>query len=35
VTTELDGLAAEGCVERHEGSWLLRGGPPSDYAELP
>jgi hypothetical protein len=35
VTTALAGLAAEGCVERHDGSWLLRGGPPSDYAELP
>jgi CRP/FNR family cyclic AMP-dependent transcriptional regulator len=34
VTTALSNLAAEGKVERDGGSWLLRGGPPADYADL-
>jgi hypothetical protein len=34
VTTALSGLAAEGKVERDGGAWLLRGGPPVDYADL-
>jgi CRP/FNR family transcriptional regulator, cyclic AMP receptor protein len=34
VTTALSGLVAEGKVEREGGSWLLRGGPPADYADL-
>jgi hypothetical protein len=32
VTTALSSLAAEGKVERDGSSWLLRGGPPPDYA---
>ena len=35
VTTALTSLAVEGKVERDGRSWLLRGGPPPDYAELP
>jgi CRP/FNR family transcriptional regulator, cyclic AMP receptor protein len=34
VTTALTSLAAEGKVERDGGSWLLRGAPPADYADL-
>jgi CRP/FNR family transcriptional regulator, cyclic AMP receptor protein len=34
VTTALAGLGAEGKVRRDGGSWLLRGGPPADYADL-
>jgi CRP-like cAMP-binding protein len=34
VTTALSGLAAEAKVEREGGTWLLRGGPPADYADL-
>ena len=34
VTTALSSLAAEGKVERDGGAWLLRGGPPADYADL-
>lgn len=34
VTTALSTLAAEGKVERDGGSWLLRGAPPADYADL-
>jgi hypothetical protein len=34
VTTALSSLGAAGKVERDGGSWLLRGGPPADYADL-
>jgi hypothetical protein len=34
VTTALSSLAAEGKVEREGRSWLLRGDPPADYADL-
>jgi CRP/FNR family cyclic AMP-dependent transcriptional regulator len=34
VTTALSSLAAEGKVERDGGTWLLRDGPPVDYADL-
>lgn len=34
VTTALAGLTAEGKLERDGRSWLLRGGPPADYAEV-
>jgi hypothetical protein len=34
VTTALSILATEGKVEREGGSWLLRGAPPADYADL-
>jgi hypothetical protein len=34
VTTALSSLATEGKVGRDGGSWLLRAGPPADYADL-
>jgi CRP/FNR family transcriptional regulator, cyclic AMP receptor protein len=34
VTSALSSLAAEGKIERDGRAWLLRGGPPADYAGL-
>ena len=34
VTTALSSLAEQGRVERQDGAWLLRGGPPAEYVEL-
>jgi hypothetical protein len=33
VTTALSSLAAAGLVERDDRSWVLRGGPPTDYGD--
>jgi CRP/FNR family cyclic AMP-dependent transcriptional regulator len=34
VTTALSTLAEQGKVERRGRAWLLRGGPPAEFAEL-
>lgn len=34
VTTALSALRAEGAVERDGRTWILRGGPPAELAEL-